>query len=247
MEATAAPGAVLTDAERERLELLEERVSQGLDALVSSGRALLEIRERELFREHGSFKTYVEQRLLISQPRAYSLMYSAEIANALEAAGEQPTVTETALRELAPVLRRQGAQGAVAAYRLVLERHTGRRPPSAGRVRSILLDAGLVDRPVRDHADEFCRRLVSLEGCAQRLEPHEKLRPLLTDYAIRLRALAGLVDGIAQAGDPTPRMRRLSAGVPCLTHNRVKRPDGLCAACGREDLSSNARAGAVAA
>jgi hypothetical protein len=55
----------------------------------------------------------------LSLPRAYSLMGSAEVADALEDAGITPAVTESALRELSPVLKRDGAQAAVDAYQAV--------------------------------------------------------------------------------------------------------------------------------
>ena len=62
--------------------------------------------------------------------------------------------------------------------------------PSATRTRQRLVCAGLVNRPQRGIVDGMQRRIVWLESALPKVEPHEKIRPLIADYAVRVRAIA---------------------------------------------------------
>jgi hypothetical protein len=127
------PTESLSDAER--LAELEAVVQAGLEHYVSVGRALGEIHDRELFRStHDTRKGYLCDRWNLSESRGFSLIYSAQVADVLEQAGEAPQASEDALRELAPVLHQKGAQAAVEAFRAVADAGTLRphRRPGSG-------------------------------------------------------------------------------------------------------------------
>lgn len=92
--------ASLSAAEQRRLQRLEAVVERGLGAFVEVALALVEIRDRRLYRtSHGSFERYVEERFQIARRTAYGY---------IEAAGVLANVPTSALslsllRELAPL------------------------------------------------------------------------------------------------------------------------------------------------
>lgn len=101
MENEIAPQiASLSATEWRRLQRLEALVERGLDAFVEVALALVEIRDRRLYRAtHGSFERYVEDRFQIARRTAYGY---------IEAAGVLANVPTSALslsllRELAPL------------------------------------------------------------------------------------------------------------------------------------------------
>lgn len=80
-----APASALTDAERTRLEELEEVVAEGLEQFRQVGDALAEIRDRRLYRVgHATFADYVRKRWNLGQSRAYQLMDAAEVAREIQ-------------------------------------------------------------------------------------------------------------------------------------------------------------------
>jgi len=223
MTATAPPHAP-ADVERERLAELEETIASGLDAYVRVGRALEEIRTRRLYLlTHRTFREYLAERWNLSHPRGFSLCYSAQVADVLEAAGEAPAGAESALREFSGVLNRDGPETVVAAFREIAP--DGVLPP-APKVRRELVAAGLIDKPARNVADGMQRRIRWLEQAVPQIKPHERLRPLLTGYAVRLRALVDQLDALAPPVGPDE---------PCLSHGVRRREDGLCAFCVRPE------------
>jgi hypothetical protein len=112
----------------------------------------------------------------------------------------------------------------VTAFRRVAD--NGVLPP-APKTREKLRDAGFVDAPSRDLADGMQKRIRWLELAVPQIQPHPKLRPLLIDYAVRLRAVVDQLDALAPPVEP---------GQPCLSHGVRRRADGLCAFCVRPDL-----------
>jgi hypothetical protein len=74
----------LTLTEATQLARLEETIERGLKTFVDVGNALLEIRDKRLYRvEHGTFEDYCRERWAISRPRAYQLIEAAEAVNGL--------------------------------------------------------------------------------------------------------------------------------------------------------------------
>ena len=119
LDVTAAP-EVFSDADRERLAQLERTIINGLDAYIAVGRSLEKIRARRLYLlTHRTFREYLADRFGLSHPRGFALCYSAQVADVLEAAGEHPAGAESALREFFPVLRRNGPEATVEAFRKV--------------------------------------------------------------------------------------------------------------------------------
>jgi hypothetical protein len=213
-----------------RLAELEQVVAAGLDHYVKVGRALQAIHVEQLFRAtHETWKGYLAGRWKLSESRGFSLLYSAEVADVLEAAGEAPQGSEAALRELAPVLHQKGAQAAVEAFRAVAD--AGTLPP-ASRTRERLREAGHVDRPPRAPADQFLARLTALEGHVVKIKPHPKLSSLLFDYSQRTRAVADTLEQLA--ADSAAPIDPL--GDLCLEHGARRDSTGVCFGCRRPDV-----------
>lgn len=90
----------LTPGEARHLQALERRIETGMQTFRSVGLALLEIRDKRLFRmTHASFEAYCKSRWALERGRAYQLMGAAEVAEMLP---EGP-VNEAQARELVPV------------------------------------------------------------------------------------------------------------------------------------------------
>lgn len=79
----------MTDAitldERSRLYKLEETIEHGLNTFVDVGNALLEIRDKRLYRqEYSTFEEYCNKRWNMKQSRAYQFMDSAKVVGILQ-------------------------------------------------------------------------------------------------------------------------------------------------------------------
>lgn len=92
--------AVLSKAEQRTLMRLEKRIAAGLQTFREVGQALLEIRDSRLYREtHATFEAYCQDRWALPRSRAYQLIDSAKVVNAL---GDPSDLTnEAQARELA--------------------------------------------------------------------------------------------------------------------------------------------------
>lgn len=76
----------LSREERERLKELEETVERGLQTFVEVGNALLEIREKELWRHYdvSNFTAYLKKRWQWSRQHGYRLINAAETVQRIE-------------------------------------------------------------------------------------------------------------------------------------------------------------------
>jgi hypothetical protein len=74
------------------------------------------------------------------------------------------------------------------------------------------------------------RRIMWLESALPKVEPHEKIRPLIAGYAVRVRAIADQLEAIADDGPVVP------AGELCVGHGARRGPDGNCVRCRRPDV-----------
>lgn len=91
----------LTPAEARHFRSLEGKIERGLQVFHEVGMALLEIRDKRLFRlTHTSFEAYCRDRWGLERQRAYQLMGAAEVVQVLP---EGP-VNEAQARELVPLL-----------------------------------------------------------------------------------------------------------------------------------------------
>lgn len=94
----------MTPGETRHLQALERRVAAGLQSFREVGEALLEIRDKRLFRmTHTSFDLYCSERWGIERSRAYQLMGAAQVYEALPEGDRKFIVNEVQARELVPV------------------------------------------------------------------------------------------------------------------------------------------------
>lgn len=107
VEMTAPPEAEsdLTPMEKRHFAALERRIERGLTTFREVGLALLEIRDKRLFRlTHPTFESYCRDRWSMERSRAYQLMGAAEVAQYLPDDGDgHGPVNEAQARELVPV------------------------------------------------------------------------------------------------------------------------------------------------
>ena len=76
---------LITLDERSRLYQLEETIRQGLNTFVDVGNALLEIRDKRLYRqEYSTFEEYCREQWGMKQSRAYQFMDSAKVVGNLQ-------------------------------------------------------------------------------------------------------------------------------------------------------------------
>lgn len=94
----------LTEAERTMLSRLEASVEAGVTAslaVLEAGKALGEIRNRQLYRDVGTWDQYVETRFRISRRRADQMIAFAGVKATLEEMGTAvPKMSERAVRPL---------------------------------------------------------------------------------------------------------------------------------------------------
>jgi hypothetical protein len=94
----------LTEAERIALSRLEATVAAGVtasNAVLEAGKALNEIRSRQLYRDAGTWEQYVESRFRISRRRADQMVSYAGVKAALDETGTRvPEMSEKAARPL---------------------------------------------------------------------------------------------------------------------------------------------------
>jgi hypothetical protein len=138
------------DATGRSLDELEHVVREGLATFIDVGLALVEIRDRRLYRDAGymSFERYCRERWGWSRQHAYRLIDGAQVASLVSPIGDAPT-NEAQARELGP-LAHADAEQAVALW-AELRAHHGPHL-TAERIRHIvrrhLTEPGDDDRPI---------------------------------------------------------------------------------------------------
>ncbi len=88
---------------------LEKRIEKGLQTFLEVGQALIEIRDRKLYRlEHSTFADYCKTKWKMSDRRARQLMDASEVVTAISKSGTIVPKTESQARPLAalPVAER---------------------------------------------------------------------------------------------------------------------------------------------
>lgn len=76
---------IITLDERSRLFQLEETIRQGLNTFVDVGNALLEIRDKRLYRqEYSTFEEYCREQWSFTKQRAYQLMDAATVVDTIQ-------------------------------------------------------------------------------------------------------------------------------------------------------------------
>lgn len=85
----------LTTSELQRLTILEQTVSKGLQTFVEVGKAIAEIRDSKLYREnYSSFEDYLGNRWGISRTRGYELIGASQVVADLSAIAETVPLPE---------------------------------------------------------------------------------------------------------------------------------------------------------
>lgn len=93
---------LITLDERSRLYQLEETIRQGLNTFVDVGNALLEIRDKRLYRqEYSTFEEYCREQWNMSRPRAYQLIDAANVVTNLSTIVDKFPIIESQARPLA--------------------------------------------------------------------------------------------------------------------------------------------------
>lgn len=88
---SAKGSLALTEIEARQLQQCEETISAGLQTFVEVGTALLEIRDRRLYRgAYRTFEDYCDHRWGISRPRAYQLIDAAGVVTNLSTIVDTP-------------------------------------------------------------------------------------------------------------------------------------------------------------
>jgi hypothetical protein len=137
-----------------RLAELEGIISRGLASFGEVGQALLEIRERRLYRAtHPTFEAYCRERWGWSKTHANRQIQAAELAGALTPIGVIPP-NEAQARELAPLLS-QGPEAVRAAWVAATATNAA---PTAANVRAV------VQRPVTPEEDIWAWAEATLDG-----------------------------------------------------------------------------------
>jgi hypothetical protein len=91
----------LTTSEQSELEHYEAIIARGFQVFVEVGNALIEIRDRRLYRTtHRTFADYCRERWDMSRQRAYQLIDASEVAQDLSTIVDISTVPESHLRPL---------------------------------------------------------------------------------------------------------------------------------------------------
>lgn len=132
------------------LDELESIIERGLQTFVAVGTALLEIRDRRLYKEAGftRFEDYCQQRWGFTKQRGYQYIEAAEITNILSTTVDFIPETESQARELAPL--KDNPEVLRAVWQDLQERFPD-TPLTAKRIREVVVE--------RLEADEIIRRL----------------------------------------------------------------------------------------
>lgn len=93
------PDMQLTTTEQAQLERCEAVIHGGLQTFIEVGNALCEIRDSQLYKQHGTFEEYCQEKWNLSRKRAYDMIGAADVAGNLSPMGDIPT-TERQVRPL---------------------------------------------------------------------------------------------------------------------------------------------------
>ncbi|MEI6279066.1 MAG: hypothetical protein WCO94_11945 [Verrucomicrobiota bacterium] len=173
---------------------LEEIVSKGIETWIEVGNALLEIRDRKLYRiEHGTFEDYCRSKWNIDRTYAHRLMSGAEVVNANKDLLPIGNISEGAIREAVkvkdPVKQREVIKKAVVI--------SGGKTPTAKTVKVVVeqqaepqikqaaakVVEGEGSDPLHDAEVEITRIVV--EAAQSVFREHGKKMPVNAPQAIR--------------------------------------------------------------
>lgn len=90
----------LNAGEQGMLERCEATIARGLDTFVEVGEALMEVRERRLYRSFGTFEDYCRERWRMSASRARQMIGAAQTVTNVTLSGLPQPASEAVAREL---------------------------------------------------------------------------------------------------------------------------------------------------
>lgn len=127
---------LLSKQEQRHLGVLEKRIAAGLQTFREVGQALLEIRDSRLYRDtHPTFEAYCVERWAMERSRAYQLIDSAKVVNAL---GDPEALTnEAQAREMAPLLESDPAVAKQVWTAVEKRAEESHRPLTAALIREV--------------------------------------------------------------------------------------------------------------
>jgi hypothetical protein len=203
----------------------ETVIEKGQQTFLEVGQALLEIRERKLYREKGfrSFETYVQKRWGWGRQRGYQLLQAAEMSTVVDVSG----LDERQVRELTPLKSKPDeAQAAIREAKAEASARGRTKPTSDDVKRAVQRRAPSAKAASKQGASpEAARRRVAAEnGAAEKaLERERFLEAQVTSYRIAAEQL--------QAIDPEKLGRALSELDPM--HATVQAVSDVALAIGR--------------
>ena len=202
----------LTRPDRYRLAELENEIEEGQAAFVSVGYALVEIRDKRLYRDgYESFEQYVSLRWRFSRSHAYRLIDAAGVLADLSPTGDAGPANERQARELVPLDAEQrrevweqatagGEEPTAASLRELTARALGALPPDEqrevieGNEREVMDRAGPREARCDGRAEQTALALRLLDRTGKALEwlgdEAEAALSLLEAVRAAVRALA---------------------------------------------------------
>src|ERR671933_1531060 len=104
----STPTSALSEQEGARLHELEQVIEQGLQTFRQVGEALLEIRDRRLYRaEHSTFEAYLAARWGMARRTGYTYIEAAHVAASVPTSAHLTLSLAAELAKLAPEEQRQ--------------------------------------------------------------------------------------------------------------------------------------------
>lgn len=178
------------------LQQLETIIERGVKTFVEVGLALMEVRDRRLYKEAGfpTFEKYCVGRWKFNDRRARQLIDAAKVTQQLDdnTGTAVPVSTERQARELAPLVE-DDPETARAVWREVNEEHPGN--VTAPRIREAVARVRRVVEPEyidAEYVQEPDPRIPDLKAAIQLLEPlyrdyDDYFGPLIRAHAAGLR------------------------------------------------------------
>jgi hypothetical protein len=139
----------LTVEEKRTLKQCENVIETGVRTFVEIGNALVEIRDKRLYKEtHSDFRVYCKDRWGFEKSRAYQLIGAAKVSENVHHGGQTPD-NERQTRELAKLPNNQQAE----AWNEVVERTEGK--PTAAAVAEVVEEYLDSEDSTAEEEDEY--------------------------------------------------------------------------------------------
>ncbi len=195
----------LTRAEKDRLEILEERVRRGIETFHDVGRALAEISYRRFYRKtHGTFEAYCREKWGFHRSLAYRLIAAAEVVDDVSTIGDTIPANEAQARELVPLTTEQRQE-------VWTEATSGGAQPTAARLHEL---ANRTLAGLSPEAQQEALEQAEVAVLERQAPPQGEAREALLEQALKLLMRAWkMLDGLY---DTDAVLRSLNGAVAAL-------------------------------